>query len=367
MASTGSTSSWTSARNPHFLSGASAVDLFCGVGGLTYGLIESGIPVNAGFDIDGSCRYAFERNNKTKFIQYDIGKLTSQDVAEQYPEDHIKILVGCAPCQPFSAYAQRYKDKVKDQRWSLLYSFARIIRGIEPEIISMENVPLLTKYEPFVELLATLKKMRYNVAYHNIRCELYGVPQKRTRLVLLASRLGDIDIIPPTHEPGKFMTVRDAIGHLEKIKAGQSSKKDPLHRAQKLSELNKRRLLNSTPGGTWRDWDSDLICPCHTKESGSSYASVYGRMSWDEPSPTITTNYFNYGSGRFGHPEQTRALSLREGAILQSFPDDYEFIATKEPVHFKRIATHIGNAVPVRIGKIIGQSIVHHLEGCANA
>jgi DNA (cytosine-5)-methyltransferase 1 len=90
-------------------------------------------------------------------------------------------------------------------------------------------------------------------------------------------------------------------------------------------------------------------------------------MSWDEPSPTITTNYFNYGSGRFGHPEQTRALSLREGAILQSFPDDYEFIATKEPVHFKRIATHIGNAVPVRIGKIIGQSIVHHLEGCANA
>lgn len=366
MPSNGSISSGTTINCPCMFNGASAVDLFCGVGGLTYGLIESGIPVNVGFDIDGSCKYAFESNNRTKFIECDIGKLTSKDVADQYPEDHIKILVGCAPCQPFSTYAQRYKDKVKDQRWTLLYSFARIIRGIEPEIISMENVPLLTKHEPFVELLATLKKMKYKVAYHNIHCESYGVPQKRTRLVLLASRLGDIDIIPPTHEPDNFMTVRDAIGHLERIKAGESSKKDPLHRAQKLSDLNKRRLLNSTPGGTWRDWDLDLICPCHTKESGSSYASVYGRMFWDEPSPTITTNYFNYGSGRFGHPEQLRALSLREGAILQSFPDDYKFIEPKEPVHFKRIATHIGNAVPVRLGKIIGESIVNHLKGCAH-
>lgn len=339
--------------------------MFCGVGGLTYGLIESGIPVNAGFDIDGSCRYAFETNNKTKFIQRDIGRLTPKDVAEQYPEDHIKILVGCAPCQPFSTYAHRYRDKAKDKRWSLLYSFARIIRGIGPEIISMENVPFLAKHTPFIELLTILKKMDYNLTYNNIHCESYGVPQKRTRLVLLASQLGDIDLLPPTHESENHVTVSDAIGNLERIEAGESSESDPLHRAQKLSELNKKRLLNSIPGGTWRDWDPDLICPCHLKKSGSSYASVYGRMSWDEPSPTITTNYFNYGSGRFGHPEQLRALSLREGAILQSFPDHYQFIEPNKPIHFKRVATHIGNAVPVRLGKVIGESICHHLECCA--
>jgi len=367
MSSTSSTKSKTPLNNQHRFSGASAVDLFCGVGGLTYGLIESGIPVNAGFDIDGSCRYAFESNNRTQFIERDIGKLTTKDVADQYPEDHFKILVGCAPCQPFSTYAQRYKDKIKDHRWNLLYSFARIIRGIEPEVISMENVPFLSKHEPFFELLATLKKMKYNVTYQNIHCESYGVPQKRTRLVLLASRIGHIDIIPPTHGPDNFMTVRDAIGHLERIEAGEFSEDDPLHRAQRLSELNKKRLLSSRPGGSWRDWDPDLVCPCHMKESGSSYASVYGRMSWDEPSPTITTNFFNYGSGRFGHPEQLRALSLREGAILQSFPADYQFRDPKEPVQFKRIATHIGNAVPVRLGRIIGESVINHLEGCLNA
>jgi len=352
----------TSGRN--LFSGASAVDLFCGIGGLTHGLIKAGISVNAGIDIDSSCKEVFESNNNTQFITKDISKLTSGDVLNLYPEGHLKILVGCAPCQPFSSYAQKYKGKGNDDRWKLLYSFTRIIRSIEPEIISMENVPLLTKHEPFSNLMTTLEKMRYKVKFHNVHCESYGIPQKRTRLVLLASRLGDIDLTPPTHGPSDYVTVRQAIGELDPIESGETSTSDPLHRAQKLSELNKKRISNSIPGGTWRDWDFDLICPCHTKKSGSSYASVYGRMCWDEPSPTITTQFFNYGSGRFGHPDQLRALSLREGAILQSFPNDYIFARPTTPILFKRTATHIGNAVPVKLGEVIGVTILEHLKRC---
>lgn len=344
-----------------------AVDLFCGIGGLTHGLIKAGIPVSAGIDVDGTCKYGYETNNGAQFIQADVGNLASNDVMKLYPEGGIKVLVGCAPCQPFTAYAHRYKSREKDERWSLLYAFTRLIRGVKPDIVSMENVPMLVRHEPFEDLYDTLKAMKYKVSYHKVQCESYGIPQRRARLVLLASKLGDIDLIPPTHEPDGLVTVKNAIGSLEEIEAGGSSERDPLHRAQKLSELNKKRLLASVPGGTWRDWSPDLVCPCHARESGSTYSAVYGRMSWDEPSPTITTNFFNYGSGRFGHPEQLRALSLREGAILQSFPDDYAFVGPNEPISFKRIATHIGNAVPVRIGEIIGVSILQHLGERVNA
>jgi len=340
---------------------ASAVDLFCGVGGLTHGLIKSGIPVNAGYDIDESCEYPYEINNNTRFISGDISKITAADVNRYFPEDHVKILVGCAPCQPFSAYTRRYEKKDDDQRWSLLNSFARLIRGIEPDIVSMENVPLLEKHAPFAVLIRTLDRMKYKYSFQPVHCEAYGVPQKRTRLVLLASRLGKIELIPPTHEPDEYATTRDAIGQLEKIEAGEASETDHLHRAQKLSPLNKKRIRKSLPGRSWRDWDADLICPCHRKKTGSSYESVYGRMSWDQPSPTITTEFFNYGSGRFGHPEQDRALSLREGANLQSFPTDYIFANPNKPISFKECATHIGNAVPVRLGEIIGKSINEHL------
>jgi DNA (cytosine-5)-methyltransferase 1 len=336
----------------------SAVDLFCGVGGLTNGLIKAGIPVNAGFDIDESCEYPYEMNNNTRFISADVSKIKSSDVARYFPEHHIKVLAGCAPCQPFSSYSFRYKKEGRDKQWSLLYSFARIIEIIKPDIVSMENVVLLKKHKPFSDLTRDLERWGYKCTINEVPCEAYGVAQTRTRLVLLASRLGKkIELIPPTNEHDDYATVRDAIGNLEKIDAGECSEKDPIHRAQKLSPLNKKRIKKSVPGGTWRDWGKALRCKCHKKETGSSYPSVYGRMSWDEPSPTITTQFFNYGSGRFGHPEQDRALSLREGANLQSFPHDYIFSDPSNPATFKEIATHIGNAVPVRLGEIIGTSI----------
>lgn len=340
-----------------------AIDLFCGIGGLTKGLSLSGINVQAGIDIDDSCRFAYEKNNNAKFINYDITALNGEQLMELYPDNAIRILVGCAPCQPFSKYTNRYrKDGPTDDKWKLLYSFSRLIEEVSPEIVSMENVPELEKETVFSDFVSKLKSLNYYVSQRVVYCPEYGVPQSRKRLVLLASRLGKIQLIPPLFDSDHYPTVRQAIGNLPALQNGEQDSTDSLHRSCRLSSINLKRIRQSTPGGTWRDWDEELQLKCHKKSSGKSYSSVYGRMCWDEPSPTITTQFYGYGNGRFGHPEQDRALSLREGAILQSFPPDYIFVDDEHPSNRRELGIHIGNAVPVELGRAIGISIQQHLQ-----
>jgi DNA (cytosine-5)-methyltransferase 1 len=339
-----------------------AVDLFCGIGGLTHGLIKAGIPVVAGIDIDETCKYAYEANNDSDFIYADITDLTGKEVSDLYPEGCVKILVGCAPCQPFSTHTQKNKSRSSDEKWGLLYSFLKLIREVQPDIVSAENVPAIARSKVFSDFITGLKDLGYDIFWDKVYCPDYGVPQSRKRLVLLASKFGPINIIPATHSRGEYETVRGRIGELEVIAAGEVSTADPLHRASRLRDINLRRIRQSKPGGTWKDWDEELRSPCHTKDSGRSYSGVYARMSWDALAPTITTQFFNYGTGRFGHPEQDRALSLREGALLQTFPLDYKFIDLELPFSIKRLGTHIGNAVPVDLGVAIGRSMLGHLE-----
>jgi len=346
----------------HKLVGFSAVDVFCGAGAITHGLIKAGIPVNAGIDNDDSCMYAFKKNNKVKFIKKDVRSLSGAFVKRLYPVKDIKILVGCAPCQPFSKYTQKNKKREKDEKWSLLYAFSDIVRKVNPHVVSMENVTHIKNHKVFTDFVETLESLKYHVFCKSVYCPDYGIPQKRRRLVLLASRLGKIEILPRIYKPSRYRTVKQAIGELEPIKEGETSKKDALHRASKLSKLNKKRIKHSKPGGTWMDWDKELRAPCHRKKTGRTYDQVYSRMEWDEPSPTITTQFYGFGTGRFGHPEQDRALSLREGAILQTFPKRYDFINPKENLSMTQIGIHIGNAVPVKLGVIIGESIIKHLE-----
>jgi DNA (cytosine-5)-methyltransferase 1 len=180
----------------------------------------------------------------------------------------------------------------------------------------------------------------------------------RRRLVLVASRIGPVEIPAPTTKPDEFATVRGAIRGLPSVKNGQSDSADPLHASRTLSATNLLRIQASKPGGTWRDWPEELRASCHRKATGSSFASVYARMEWDKPSPTITTEFHNFGSGRFGHPEQDRALTLREGAILQGFPPDYKFVSPGGRVELEPTARLIGNAVPPPIGHAIGQTLV---------
>ncbi|KAB2868078.1 MAG: DNA cytosine methyltransferase [Bacteroidales bacterium] len=338
------------------------VDLFFGVGGLTHGLIKSGITIRAGIDLDASCKYAYEVNNNAKFIGADISEVTGEQIKEYWKDGEIKLLVGCAPCQPFSSHSNKLKGKEQGDKWNLLNEFIRLIKETTPDIISMENVPNLSNKQIFKDFVVQLENNGYKVAYKNVYCPDYGIPQKRRRLVLLASRLGLIDLIPPTHSKNNYKTVRDAIGHLTPIESGERCNTDKLHFTTKLTDINLKRIKSSLPNGTWENWDKSLWLDCHKKETGKTYKAVYGRMAWDEPAPTITTQFYNYGTGRFGHPEQDRALTIREASILQSFPANYKFVKKGDNVLITQIGTHIGNAVPVNLGLAIGKSIIKHLK-----
>ena len=335
-----------------------AVDLFCGAGGLSYGLQRAGIAILGGIDVDPACRHPFEENVKATFYEQDVSEMSAEFVASLFPSGHPRILAGCAPCQPFSTYTRGSSA----HPWQLLDTFGEAVLALQPEVVTMENVPRLTAHSVFAKFVSYLDRAGYHRSHSVVRCVDYGVPQTRSRLVLLASKLGDIQLEPPTCEDGGLATVRDTIEHLDRLAAGETSASDALHKASGLSPRNLDRIRSSTPGGTWRDWDETLRSACHARETGTTYPSVYGRMQWDHPAPTITTQFHGFGNGRFGHPEQNRAISLREGALLQTFPEDYSFVPEGDTVATSPIARLIGNAVPVKLGAAIGRSIVRHLE-----
>lgn len=338
-----------------------AVDLFCGAGGLTAGMHATGlIEVRAGYDIERQCEYAYTENNGAAFVASDVTNVEADELLAWYRPNRYRLLAGCAPCQPFSTYNQG-KDTRNDRKWPLLYAFRRLIEETRPHLVTMENVPDVTKHEVYHDFVAGLREQGYEVWADRVDCVDYGLPQQRRRHVLLASRLGPtITLIEPTHK-GQPVRVQDVIGDLPPIAAGECHPDDPLHRAATLSPLNLRRIRESRPGGTWRDWPPELIADCHRKDSGKTYPSVYGRMKAEEPSPTMTTLCYGFGNGRFGHPKQDRAISLREAAILQSFPPNYLFLPP-ERISFKAVGRMIGNAVPVRLGEVIGESLIRHVR-----
>lgn len=322
--------------------------------------MKEGIKVTAGIDIDPACKHPYEQNNgKAKFVQKDVEKLTVDELAAFYPGKGYKLLAGCAPCQPFSTYTKG-RDTSGDKKWGLLKSFAKLVKKIDPELVTMENVPQLPQHEVFDKFLSAFKD--YYLWYDLVDCQSYGIPQRRKRLVFLASKFGPISLIEPTHSKGGYVTVADAIRSLPKLAAGEASREDPLHMSASMADINLRRIRQSKPGGTWRDWDKDLVAACHRKDSGQTFGAVYGRMRWEEPAPTMTTLCYGFGNGRFGHPEQDRAISLREAALFQTFPRDYSFVPAGDPIHFKTVGRLIGNAVPVRLGEVIAQSIRKHLK-----
>ena len=337
-----------------------AVDLFCGAGGLTYGLQRAGIDVVAGVDVDPSCKYPFETNNSADFINKGVQTLKSADLAALVKGADVTALVGCAPCQPFSTYTQA-RSAGEDKKWELLDKFAELVRDMKPDLVSMENVCRLASKSVFKRFLGHLEEYGYSVDYWSVDCRKYGLPQSRRRLVLLASLHGKCGFPEVSHKKrDDWATVRETIAHMAALEAGQTDASDPLHTCSKLSELNLERIRASKPGGTWRDWPKELVAACHQEETGKTYPAVYGRMEWDKPSPTITGQCFGFGNGRFGHPQQDRAMSLREAALLQTFPETYQFVKEGDPIHMKQVGRHIGNAVPPQLGNLIGKAMNSH-------
>lgn len=344
----------------------SAIDLFCGAGGLSYGLQKAGISVVAGIDVDPACEYPFEANVDGTFVRKDVYDVTADDLRAMWEVDSVRLLAGCAPCQPFSPY-RRGADTSNEEQWPLLEEFGRLVEETMPDLVTMENVPRIgssTVYNEFVELLEALG---YQLDARSCYGPRYGLAQHRRRLVLVASLRGPI-AVPAGHvAEGKYRTVEDEIGRLPPVGAGAVHPDDRLHKSRALSKINLDRVRASRPGGTWEDWPQHLRAPCHKKKSGSTFRNVYARMEWDQPAPTITTLAHNFGAGRFGHPEQDRPITLREAAMLQGFPRKYKFVRPREPVAFEHLGRLIGNAVPPPLAKAVGNAFVRHVAATTPA
>jgi len=334
------------------------VDLFCGVGGISHGFLKAGFDIRAGFDLDSSCEYAYKANNNAEFICKDLANVTAKEISSYYSGNKPTVLVGCAPCQPFSTY----KKAQSDSRWNLVQNFAHLANDVDADFVTMENVAGLVNYKEgkiFNDFLETLSQ-NYEVSYQVVNCSDYGVPQSRRRLVVIGSKKSKISLSP--NKTNAAISVKEAIGNLPSLNSGEISPDDALHRCSKLSELNLKRIKHSKQGGTWRDWPKDMVAKCHQKKKGRGYSSVYGRMRWDAPAPTMTTQCYGFGNGRFGHPDQDRAISLREAAILQSFPENYKFFTGNKFPGFKTTGRWIGNAVPVALATHIANSIIEHIN-----
>ncbi len=333
------------------------IDLFCGAGGLTFGLQQAGVSVVAGIDLDPSSEFPFTSNNHSQFVQADVRDLGVNDLSKLYPAGAIRLLAGCAPCRPFSPF-RRGTDNSKDKEWGLLAEFARLAAGLMPELLTIENVPGLSSRRIFHDFVRKLSQLGYHIDWRSVYCPRFGVPQYRRRLVLLASRIGPISVPTGPLSPDRYRTVRDTLESLPRLAAGKTDPTDLLHRARSVTTLNLRRLRASRQGGTWEDWPKSLRAKCHLKRSGLSYRSVYARMTWDEPAPTITTQAYNFGTGRFGHPDQDRSITLREAALLQTFPRHFRFVKPGAKVRFAPVGRLIGNAVPPRLGLFVGKEIM---------
>ncbi len=330
---------------------------------MSYGLVQAGINVIAGIDNDITCKETYEVNiPKSKFIHTDIKKFKTKDLQKEInikKNDDNLIFVGCSPCQ-FWTIINTIKKRSAQSK-NLLSDFKRFVNYYDPGYVVVENVPgILQKRNEsgLDDFIQCLKKRGYKVSYQIINLNHYGVPQNRKRFSLIATRVNEEEIFP---EPDidKFPTVEDFIGEYNgfpKIKAGHHDSSIYMHTTAGLSKINLERIRKTKKnGGSRLDWaKTNLQLETYKKRNNNSFSDIYGRMTWNKPAPTITTKFFSTSNGRFGHPEEDRAISLREGATLQTFPKDFIFKTNS----IASTAKIIGNAVPPEYAKRIGLAIL---------
>lgn len=337
-----------------------AVDFFCGAGGVTNGLQKAGINVLAGIDIDKGCEETYTKNNSVPFLNYDISQISPRDLINKIKitvEDDNLIFVGCSPCQYFSNI-KTDKTRSKKTRY-LLDDFSEFILFFKPGYIFIENVPGFENNieSPISDFKKLLVKEGYVFDDRVVNAKFLGIPQNRRRYILLATRVNS-QICLPKENKEKIKTVRETIGDrgiYMPVKAGVFDDTNFQHTVASLSAKNLQRI-KTTPknGGDRRSWQNNnsLQLDCYKNHSG--HYDVYSRMHWDKAAPTITTRFRSISNGRYGHPEQDRAISIREGASLQSFPLDYVFHSK----NLDQIGKMIGNAVPPDIAAEIGRTII---------
>jgi len=316
-----------------------AIDLFAGCGGLTLGLRQAAFKVVAAVEMDARAAATYRLNHKsTRLINSDIQGVSVKDLMKftGMRTGDLDLLAGCPPCQGFSRLARRNGRLKRDPRNRLVKDFERFVNGMLPKTVLLENVPALVRSSFFKSLTHTLQGLGYAVSWGVLNGADFGLPQRRRRLILIASRVGAINL--PKGTDG-FSNVRDAIGKLP----NPVDSSDPIHALfMRNSERIRKRIAKiHKNGGSRRDVGHNKQLKCHQKCDG--FRDVYGRMRWDKVAPTITSGCFNPSKGRFLHPSQDRPISIREASLLQSFPGDYKF-----PARFgiTTLAKLIGDALP---------------------
>jgi len=327
---------------------------------------QAGIKIRLGIDIDADSEKTYTKNfPEATFLRSNIRSLGVTEVSgliQRYSGNAL-LFGACAPCQPFSKQNRQRQQGEKDDRRNLLGEFNRFIEAFLPEYVFVENVPgvqaIDERDEPFADFLNLLKELDYSYDYNVVMAYHYGVPQSRRRLVLIASRLGQIKFPSPTYGSGTdnpaLPTVWHWIGDLPPLRAGETHPDIPNHRAAQLSDLNLRRIAATPEGGDRTNWPQELVLDCHKYHPG--HTDVYGRMLKDRPSAALTTRCISLSNGRFGHPDQNRAISVREAACLQTFPRDFVFHGS-----LNSMARQVGNAVPVKMAKVFGEVFGNHYE-----
>jgi len=340
-------------------------DLFCGAGGLSYGLSRAGFATVGGLDKFYPAVDTYKAQFGSRVIREDAFTLPPSDLGKLIGT--FDVLAGCPPCQGFSSLRVS-RFGVEDVRNDLVLYYAMVVETVRPNAVLFENVPRVAKDARFAYLLKVLSENRYSFAYRILNVADYGVPQRRKRLVLIAVRgAGKVELPEPDYgspdslavrrgglKPWK--TVRDTIDDLPLVNDGECHPSYPLHCAKKLNPRYKE-IIKHVPknGGSRNSVPPELLLPTHRKHA-SSFRDSFGRLRWDEPSVTITTKFYDPSTGRFIHPEQHRPLTLREGARLQTFPDDYPFKG-----NFTRIARQIGEAFPPLLAEKIGRRLKEYL------
>lgn len=335
-----------------------AIDLFCGCGGLTLGLKKAGFEVVGAVDNDELAVRTYKANHPEVAVwNKDIQTVKTLAVKRRLNirKRELDLLAGCPPCQGFSTMRTLNGSKViKDPRNDLIDEFYRFVKDFMPKTVMFENVPGLFEDRRFRSLVKRLKKLGYKGKSDILNAADYGVPQRRRRLIYLAGRDGQLEFAPTSKKRKK---VRDAIGGLPPAgKSGDSLHDLPVKRSDRIIALIRKIPKN---GGSRTDLPTDDQLECHRKCNG--FKDVYGRMRWDDVAPTLTSGCFNPSKGRFLHPEEDRAITMREAALLQGFPKRYRFPNLKSK---SAIALLIGNALPPPFiaahGRIIRKVLINN-------
>ena len=332
-----------------------SIDIFSGCGGLSEGMRQADFAVQAAVEIDTDAVAAYKMNHPdTVVFHQDIREVDVDAIKDLFKSEPLHLLAGCPPCQGFSSVRKlNRKQSVRDQRNKLILEYLRFVKTLRPLTVMMENVPGLMNYYLFKMLMNELESLGYNPKVEIVKIQDYGIPQRRRRLVLVGSLLGDLDVAPGNDEK---TTVKDAIGYLDGIDCTD----DPLHKITVHHSERIRDLIALIPkdGGGRDDLPEDYTLACHRKD-GVGFKDIYGRLRWDDFANTITGGCLNPSKGRFLHPEENRVITAREAALLQSFPHTYQFPDT---VTKTSLASLIGNALPPKFSFIQCKNIKNHLD-----